>query len=502
MSSNIKKHNLFLILITGILLLSLFIRVYDISARLFHADEGVNYHFLKEMESKGYYPYSHENYHGPLFFYLTKGMVDLLGGYNDFAMRSSAILMGWLTIVSILLLLKTESKKFIIYALIFAGFSTSLVFKSRYIIHESLFLFSGVILAWGVYLWFKTRKSIYHYFSGVGLGMIISTKETFIITLFCIFFSFIALGDWKNVVKDLKLQWPSIFNALLIAIIIVIFSFTGGLQWAAGLREMFYAVPQWIGRNESDYGHFKPFGYYIYIVLGPYLGQLVEQYLGINTTSWRSVEATESQLWYLIAVFIFSLFVFPWRWRRWISSEYAIGRFLFVWTLLAFLVYGFVSYKTPWLIINMTLPAGLLLAFCLSKLPGILGITVSLLLSTLAIFNAYTYNLKYPLGKKNPLAYVHTHPGMLDFVNDLKKYRSNKEKARVLVGTSQYWPLPYYLRNHPEGSGYEKATEVNKYVNNYDVIVVDPEIKWDDPNWIYQYYRLTEVQEANIYYRK
>ncbi|MCB0340148.1 MAG: hypothetical protein KDD53_11115, partial [Bdellovibrionales bacterium] len=47
------------------------LRTYEIGLRPLHNDEGVNFYFLQEIGRLGYYPYSHENYHGPLYFYFT-----------------------------------------------------------------------------------------------------------------------------------------------------------------------------------------------------------------------------------------------------------------------------------------------------------------------------------------------------------------------------------------------------------------------------------------------
>lgn len=502
----LKRQRIFWLLVITILGLALLVRMYDISARPFHGDEGVNFHFIKQTMSKGYYPYSHENYHGPSHFYLTLAFTSVFG-FSDLSMRASAIMMGWLCVLATLFLLRTESRLFTVLSMLFVGFSASLVFISRYAIHESLFIFSGLMLAWGVYFWFQTRNKNWHYLSGLALGLLIATKETFIITLFCIFLAFLALGDWRSVWQDLRRQWPTVFNGLLIAVIVVLLLYSGGLRWAGGLRELFYSVPQWIGRNESDVGHFKHFSYYLFVFFGSYVADFLKLQFNYDFKPWPSEYATEPQLWVLV-VAIPALIIASLLRPRWIMQrQFALLRFLLIWTFSTWLVYSMVSYKTPWLIVNISLPAALLLAWLVSKVFSEqdvrfwIGSLATIILLYLTWDGTFKNNFLIPYGQGNALSYVHPHQGMLRFLGDLEDYKKKFGHTRLLIGTDHYWPLPYYLRDHKEGVAYAHSKDPDQDSQRYDVMLIDHTIKWSNPDWQSRYYRITDAQEAYAYFR-
>jgi len=240
-------------------------RVYDIDLRLLHNDEGVNYHFIKETRNRGYYPYSHENYHGPAYFYLTRLMMYFFGD-AEFGLRSSAILMGTVLLFVVFPLRRLDGVGVFLFGGLLAALSSSLVFYARYAIHENMFLFAGAGAGICLYAWHRTRFTRYVWLGFLFLGLLIATKETFIISLFCLFWSFLALGDYRAVLRDLFRQRQVIFaGGVLMALLMVLF-FTGGLTWPGGLREMFLAVPQWVSRNTADVGHHKPFGYYLEVM--------------------------------------------------------------------------------------------------------------------------------------------------------------------------------------------------------------------------------------------
>ena len=255
--SNLEKSNwqrvAFFISFVFILAFALFVRVYDIDLRPLHNDEGVNYYFFNNIRSDGFYHYSHKNYHGPSYFYLSTWLTnpDMLG-VSEFGMRSSAIFIGVASILLLLLLKPLQGRCFTLLAALLLASSSSLVFYSRYAIHESLLVFAGVWLGFSIYSWWKRSSVSAIYQAGVAGALLITTKETFIITLFNIFCAYISLGGYKRCWRAISSQWQHVLWSLLLLIMIVVVTFTGGFQWMEGLREMFLAVPQWVGRNTSD----------------------------------------------------------------------------------------------------------------------------------------------------------------------------------------------------------------------------------------------------------
>ena len=523
------KPSLFFIIFSLIFVSAFVIRTYHIDLRPFHNDEGVNYFFFQNTRANGYYNYSHLNYHGPSYFYLSTFLTNpSIFGTSEFGVRSSAIFVGLLSILLLLSLRRLEGNAFTLLAAFLVTVSSSLVFYSRYAIHETLFVFSGVWLAISLYSWWRTGKVSSIYQGGVALGILMATKETFIITLFCIFLAFLSLGKYKTSFLRLHSQWQHVLSALLITVFIIAFTFTGGFRWMNGLREMFLAVPQWVGRNTSDVGHFKSYWYYIEMMFGPQPREFASWLFNVDLGEkihLKFTSRTEFQLIgiALIPILVGLFYVFVKYFQKdnvvpalnnWCSKikkswlEASFFRFCFVWGILALLVYSYVDYKTPWLIISITFPLNLALACVLSHLfkvyGKLLGIVLSIPFILISTYMMWQYNFRagYEFGDRNPYSYTHTSKGMLEVAKMIDDYKVKNPNVRILVGTKSYWPLPYYLRGYGM-LGYEHTTDLNSRKDRYDVMIVDSTLKWKEKGWSdCVYRRISDVQEACVYFRK
>ncbi len=504
----LRSRSFFWFSAIALLVLAAVLRTYNISLRPLHSDEGVNFYFLQRTHELGYYPYSHENYHGPLFFYLAYTLFYLVSS-SDLGLRAAAILPSIALVATPLLLISIVSRRLILLSMAAIAVSSSLVFYGRYCIHESLFLLGGTLLAFAVLLWFYKRLPRYHYLSGLSLAILITTKETFIITLFCVFWAFMAMGDWRQVGRDLWQQRRHIIAALLLAVFLILLVFSGGFQWAGGLREMLLAVPQWVGRNESDVGHQKTFWYYSNIMFGRDLADFFVNKLGFGKQDTRWLGPTEPQLWLALVLpvyFLIASFKTSWSWLTERSSAYS--RFLAVWACTATLVYCFVRYKTPWLIINITLPLSLLAVERIIALrqvdiyEKILKLFVVLIFLGFSLGYSREYNFEMPYGRDNPFCYVHSQSGILDLLIDIEDYAKTNPEPRILVGAGQYWPLPYYLRARASSLSYKhlEALDETYFKGNNDILILNSTINVDRPGWLKKYYRTSDVQEVYVYY--
>jgi uncharacterized protein (TIGR03663 family) len=491
--------------------LAMFVRLVHTDLRPLHSDEGVNYYFLNAIDDLGYYKYSHENYHGPSFFYLASFFRQLCGT-SEQALRAAGVLPSLLTILLLLLFLSASTWRFILIAASLMAVSSSMVFYARYAIHESLFVFGGTLFAFSAYLWWQSRGIKYIYMAALALGLLVATKETFIISLFAVGLAMLGLGGYRQVLRDLREQRKHIVAAALLMIVLVVCCFSGAFQWAGGLREMFLAVPQWIGRNESDTGHFKPFFYYLNIEVGPFahVWNSIIPWEGLHLKHWVNERAcgAEPHLVFMIVIpLLFALCHPKLAWRSFWSHEYSLGRYLFFWTMASCGAYAFVSYKTPWLVTNMSVPATLCLSWIIAKLvedyrPFWWGIVICAVIVVSAAYSGYMYNFQVPYGHDNPYSYVHTRKGMLRMVDDIHDYLSINPEARILVGVNQYWPLPFYLRSEAKQMAYLNDAKPEQYKREYSVLIVDKSQKWKEPGWELNYYRLSDVQEAHVYYKR
>lgn len=489
-----------------------YLRARGIDLRPLHNDEGVNFHFLLSIFRDGYFPYSHENYHGPSYFYLSTLCTAALG-FGEFGVRSAAVLSGMLLLTALLPLRRTDGDATVLTAALLCALSSSLVFYARYAIHESLFVLCSACLGVVLYAWARTFKRRYIFLGGAALGVLIATKETFIITLFCVGLALLCAFEPRRLLRGFWRARTDASLALLICALLVALLFSGGLQWAGGVREMFFAVPQWISRNQSDTGHFKPFAYYADMLLRPPAGSLLAgqwQSLGLELDFLKKIEGgAESELWLAVLLPLLYAAAFPLRAAGgFFARKNALLRFAGVWTLSAFAVYGLVDYKTPWLVINITFPAILFLSAALARLYSyrpygrFIGGAATALTAALALQNSWKYNFEIPYGNQNPYSYVHTRRGMLDLVRDMEHYREKHPDARVLVGVQGYWPLPYYLRDWEGNTGYLTTRDPESQAGSYQILILDKDVSWKNPKWAGKYYRLSDVQESRVYFMR
>lgn len=477
-------------LLVGLLLIAaLALRVIQIEVRPLHSDEGVNFHFIEEIQRRGYYPYSHENYHGPFLFYVGLATVSLLGD-SILSFRLSSIVAGLLLCCAPLLLSWSRWRLLPLFWISLLALSPSMVFHSRYMIHEMWFCLGGCLLGIGLCRWLIEERSSGLAIAVGGVGLQVVNKETFIITVFAAGIATLFTRRPRDLLRLFQRDWAVLLWSMVGVVAGVFLIFSAGGTWYGGLREMFLAVPQWVGRGHSDVGHFKPFWDYA-----------------------RILRITEPLTWVAVLGPL-SLLALLFRTPRFPTGAGDSVRFLRFWSwwgLAIFLVYSIVKYKTPWLIINLTLPAIALIAalfhLALRHKRSLEGLVMFVWVAAILASLGFTrlYNFKTPYGPKNPYSYVHTSPGFLELVGDIEEHWNLHPDAKVLIGVNAYWPLPYYLREKKSQLGYINTgplDSIDGYKQEYDIIIAERERVVDWQGWERRYYRLSDVEESQTYYRQ
>jgi uncharacterized protein (TIGR03663 family) len=499
------SRGLYIGALLSVILGALALRLYELDYRPLHSDEGVNFHFLTKVLATGIFEYSHENYHGPTFFFLSAILVSFLGDSVTVLRLGSVIAGGWLVAATVLSR-NIYSSIFVLVGALFLAVSPSLVFFSRYAIHEILFTTCSAWSAFSALQLLHTQKPFWLYSFAATLALAIATKETFVVLLACIGLAVIAelltqapRGTCAALLKTLRTHAT---RSILLFAGILIGVFSSGFVSFAEVRELALGVPQWLGRGVSDEGHFKPARYFTEILL-----------------------ATEPLL--LAAPFLLLLTLLILGVRKWFfdsTSKAELQGLVFfgVWGTTALAVYSAIPYKTPWLIINTTLPLSLtlasLVAFLASKGASLKGLAVAFAAAHLTISLVVTSALNYsqhlpiirlaaqreatPYGSDNPFSYVHTANGFETFLKDLNSYWAKYPDARVLVACENYWPIPYYVRHNASRVHYVTPNGYGEHTQNFDIFVLGPDAT-PPPEELFRssYYRLSDVQEAMVWYR-
>jgi predicted membrane-bound mannosyltransferase len=176
----------------AVLILGTILRLYNLTLVPLHHDEGVNGNFLVTLVREGKYIYDPQNYHGPTLYFFSSlipwlarffGGVQARDAYGltTFNIRLITALFGIATIWLALMLRKRLGSIGALSAAVLIGISPGAIYLSRYFIHETLFVFFtlGIIVA--ALRYYDTAKSVYMILAAISAGLMVATKETWII---------------------------------------------------------------------------------------------------------------------------------------------------------------------------------------------------------------------------------------------------------------------------------------------------------------------------------
>lgn len=443
----------------SVLLLSVLLRFVALDIKPSHFDEGVNGWFMERMKSSVVYDYDHQNYHGPLHFYVGFPFVSVLGN-SDTALRLPAVLFS---VASTALLLSSSTVFGRLPSLLMSVFFTTSVgsvFYSRYGIHESALAFFVTLFAVAL---LKLRQTGTHFWmtcAVVALTGGILTKETFFINMLTLPMAVFSVAALDNIVSRPKRKnlaptkrqawsWYFLLTITFFAVIIVELFYNSfgnkpGSGWGDFLRS--YAV--WSETGTKGAGHIKT-DYDILGFLNYYWLALIARY------EWPFLVAAVSALIY---------------WRI-IGTIGHVGIFWATGTIVA---YSLIPYKTPWCILSMlpsmAIVVGIFLSTPFLSFKSVrLGVVASLVLVASPLPYTLHLNFKDFDNPKEPYVYVQTSREALRFLGDLQNATAQDPRfydVAGLISLDSYYPLPWWLSKYSRveyGSNQSSLLSPDKY---------------------------------------
>jgi uncharacterized protein (TIGR03663 family) len=334
------------------------------------------------------------------------------------------------------------------WAAVFLATSPALVFYSRYFIHEILLVFFTFLVLGAGWRYWRDRKVGWALLAGAGLGSMMATKETFIITLGA---AVIALGlnhTWNRLldasgvpVKAPPLNVWHLSAGLVACLAVAVLLFTSFFSNAEGLGDAIRTYEPWLKRAGGESPHIHPWYFYLHRLLWFHVSK---------GPVW-----TEGLLLALACVAAVAGF----RRRLLGLANASFVRFVTLYSFLSTAFYSLLPYKTPWCLLNfwstMALLAGVGAAVLLRsvRLPMWKpAITALLLAGAVHLgWQAWLQNTTYAADQRNPYVYAQTSPDLLRLVarvQGLAQVSPQKSNLliRVVVPDGDYWPLPWYLR--------------------------------------------------------
>ncbi len=347
-----RRDALFVLGLLCLVALGFALRLPGLADKPLHSDEGVNGWFSLRLYWWNYYVYTHSDYHGPFLYYWNVLWFWLLGGPSDEALRMGTVVTG-----SLLPLTLAPARPFVgRIGVLMAGLllvvAPCFVYFSRTNIHEIHLIFGTCVWAVGMARFAAKPGLRWGLTAAAGASFAFINKETALITMGSLglsagvawLFGRQEAGDQRNDEPDLfggrdrhqaLTDWtvnnwvPWAAGAGLFAVVILLFFSSFFTHWG-GVGGFFAAYGPWAEYGVSGRNQGKGFGYFFELM------QLTEG-LALPLT-------VPAALWAI--------------WRR-----HRLGLALVTWLVSTFLVYSAITYKTPWCVLNIDLPAFLLLGW-------------------------------------------------------------------------------------------------------------------------------------------
>ena len=472
----VPAHSRWLFLFAAALLLigAAFLRYRQIDRRTFHADEAVQAYQTWQLLRGDGYTYDPADKHGPFLYYAAAGLAKISGRsiatLSPKGFRAVTLLAGLGTIAFILGAGVRLGHVEVLIGAALLGTAPLAVIYDTYFVQEAWFCFFTWALFFAAQRWME-RPGLFGALSiGALAGLMQATKETSIIHFAALGVALVfsasrarplgtpndSRGGPSGTARPLI---PCLLAALgaSVAVYILFYSafFTHWVGVVDGVRAYFNYTAR-----ASGSAHDQPW-YYYFAMLWPHIrggvgwGEpllLVMALVGVN--------------------FAFS------------SRANAAQRALAVFTVTLLLLYSFIPYKTPWLLltpyVGLTLLAGLGATHCAGWLPPRLARFMPVVFC-LALLLECGWRDRSALGRyanddRNPYIYQPTSPDLSRLVTVIAALPAGWKIA--VISPDHAWPLPWYLRDR-RATGYFTTAPAN--ISDYDLVLFDSRLDVPTP---------------------
>jgi uncharacterized protein (TIGR03663 family) len=425
-------------------LIGLALRIPNLTARPLHNDEAVNATKVAELWQEGRYKYDHDEYHGPTLHYATAPFLSLSGAKNindlpDAALRVAPIVFGIGLIFLLLLFHDALDRRAIAWAALFTAISPAMVFYSRYFIHEMLLIFFAALTLGAAWRYTQTPKLLWATLTGVGVGLMFATKETFVLSLAAMGLATLATFGRSTIPRLRQINRVHLAFSIAAAALVWLLFFSSFLANFPGLLDSIRTYFPWLKRAGGHSPHIHPWYFYF------------------QRLAWfhpaKGPVFSEALILVLAAVGAFVS----------LRNANPLPRFLTFYTLFLAAIYTAISYKTPWCLLNffhvLILLAGVGAVAIIDRcrwpaLKMAVSIAIFLLAAQLTQ-QAVRASQEYASDRRNPYVYAQTVPSLLELVDRVHAIAAQspehfKMPIKVITPDGDYWPLPWYLRRFPQ----------------------------------------------------
>ncbi|MCB0283341.1 MAG: TIGR03663 family protein [Calditrichaeota bacterium] len=431
-----------------IIFVALLLRTWDLDLRPMHGDEAINAFKLADLLIENQYNYNPNEYHGPALYYfslpfLWTGNINNITEFNAEILRAIPLTFG-IGLILLLFVFKTnQTRDHLWFSALIAAVSPAFVFYSRYFIHEMMFVFFTYAFVFSFAGFIEKQSRVMSISSGLFLGLMIATKETwtiimaaFALTIFILYLFKLIPRDYFRNVLDSKIDW--MFMVASTGIVILLF-YTSFLNDLNGLSRFLDSFSVYFNRGIQTDQHNYPWYKYLEWIL-----------------FYRSGGSFFSELFVLLCAIPGIIFVF----KNPDTDNFVIsGKIIAIFSLLNLMLFSALPYKTPWNMLTFwfgfIVLSGYSLAFFNQKLNQKKQIIFWVLISAGFLqlsWESIRINYVDYDRASNPYAYAQPVREIEELVESVHQIvEKNMEYAgfysEVIAPGNDYWPLPWYFRD-------------------------------------------------------
>lgn len=399
-------------------LIGALLRLWALDARPIHHDEAVNWFLFYGVRGQGYYDYDPSNFHGPLHF-LVGALVQGWFGDGLTTLRLPTALLGAALPPLVWLLRRQLGPAGTVAAAWLLATSPTLVYYARDAIHETwlvAFTLTGLtalVRGWSAETSTEARRAAL--LLGASFGGALATKETVAILAAAAAPALLLAAALRRPSPGFTRQLPA---ALAAATLTTALLYTSFFQHPSDLLDLARTLQVWGARGLDGDGHDKPATYF----------------LGLLTR----YEAAAVALSCLGAA-------------RSVHRRDPFGLALTLTAAAQLAIYSAIPYKTPWLVLNLTLPLTVLAGLGARALSEgrlavqLLGAVTLAPLAVLSLQHTARVCFVDHDRQAEPLVYVQTQRELVELMRLAQRLPT---PARLRSFYPERYPMNWYLWHH------------------------------------------------------
>jgi uncharacterized protein (TIGR03663 family) len=440
---------------------ALALRLALLDLRPLHHDEGVNAWLASRILEGHGYRYDPTNFHGPFLFFLCLPFLELLGE-SVFVLRLPVALASAFMVPLLLPLRRRLGLAGITAAAWLLALSPSFVAYGRDLIHETFLAALTLALVAAATAWRDTGQEDRFVLASFCAGLLATVKETWVVTLAVLLIAAVLARIWTRRPLEVRgSSWGRAAAAFAVPYVLLYTSFFTNLK---GLSASLWTFFLWTGRGIGGAGHGKPWDYFPRLLLSFEAVTVICALAG----GWLALRRRD-----------------------------AFGTFCALWAAGELAAYSLLRYKTPWLALNVILPAALAAGVLFREAwrwPAIPRAILAILLALGLAWSGWraveVSFLRFD-DTRLALVYVPTDRSVDALVAEVREAAGRIPPGRrpaVRILGRYAWPLPWYLHRLP---GLQYRHEVPPEPDG-DVLIVDRELEGKLRPLLKQRYRRRE----------